>query len=314
MHVERTGDLLIVHAPAKLNLFLEVLGRRADGFHELETVICPVGLCDTLYVEAAAAEDHGELRFTSDWSALERSLGSRSGDVASRLEAPAEWPADHENLACRALELLRRRSGRSPAARAHLVKRIPLAAGLGGGSSDAAAALVAGNLAWNLGLSHEELAGCAAQLGSDVPFFLARQTAVCRGRGERVEPVAVPAGGWFVIVRPAAGLSTAAVFGACRPSAGPRAADSVLAPLRLGDWPGVGRRLYNALEPAAERLTPEIGRLRREFAALDVLGHRMSGSGTSYFGICRNAAHARHVAGRLRARRLGAVFTVRGCR
>ena len=314
MYVERSGQQLVVHAPAKLNLFLEVLGRRADGFHELETLICPVGLFDTLSMESDESHETNELHFTCDWSALERSARVWATEPSSHTENQPEWPADRDNLAYRALDLLRRRTGRHLGGRVHLVKRIPLAAGLGGGSSDAAAALVAGNLAWQLGLSRNELASCAAELGSDVPFFLVQQTAVCRGRGERVEEVAMGSCGWFVIVRPATGLSTAEVFRACHPNANPHAVEEVLAPLRQGNWDAVGRQLYNALEPAAENLRPEINKLRQEFEALDTLGHQMSGSGTSYFGVCRNADQARRVAAQLRGRRLGNVYAVPGCR
>ncbi len=313
MHVERSGRMLIVHAPAKLNLFLEVLGRRPDGFHELETVICSVGLYDTLSVDAGEdSEESAELQFNCNWSALARSRRVWQSETPTDSGDP-QWPADRENLAYRALDLLRKRTGRRVGARVHLVKRIPLAAGLGGGSSDAAAALVAGNLAWQLGLSHDELMACAAELGSDVAFFLARHAAVCRGRGERVEPLAIGSPGWFVIVRPEAGLATADVFKACRPSSAPRAVERLLAPLRTGNWGSTSREMFNALEPAAESLSPEIATLRREFEKLDVLGHQMSGSGTSYFGVCRSARVARRAAARLRARRLGNVYAVPGC-
>lgn len=321
MHIERMGDELIVQAPAKLNLFLEVLARRADGYHELETLMCPVGLYDTLGF--SPDDQSSELSLHCDWRPLDRGalLGSvalggaiAGGDGAAAWEGPAtERPADRDNLAFKALDLLRKHCGIGQGARVRLIKRIPAAAGLAGGSSDAAAALAAGNLGWGLGLSHRELSTLAAELGSDVPFFLHPKGAICRGRGERIEPLDCGRSGWFVIVRPATGLSTAEVFNACRPSGQPRRAAEFVDALRSGGWERAGRALFNALEPAAERLSPEIARLRREFDRIDVLGHQMSGSGTSYFGVCRHAAHARQVAARLRSRRLGQVFAVSGC-
>ena len=194
------------------------------------------------------------------------------------------------------------------------MKRIPAAAGLGGGSSDAAAALVAANEGWRLGRSREELAAWAAELGSDVPFFLAGSSAVCRGRGERVEPVVEFGAMSFVVVYPPEGLSTAAVYGACRPAEEARSSRPLLEALKRGDWRQAGRRLWNRLQPAAEALSPWVGRLREEFSRLDCLGHGMSGSGTAYYGLYRHARQAQRSARRLQAKGLGAVFAVRSCR
>jgi 4-diphosphocytidyl-2-C-methyl-D-erythritol kinase len=151
-------------------------------------------------------------------------------------------------------------------------------------------------------------------LGSDVPFFLADGPAICRGRGERIEPL----GGMplldFVVVRPPEGLSTAVVYGACEAAERPRSVWALVEAIRRGDWKEAGRRMWNRLLPAAEVLSPAVARLKREFAQLDFLGHGMSGSGTSYFGLCRHARHARRNARRLSAKGIGAVFAVRSCR
>jgi 4-diphosphocytidyl-2-C-methyl-D-erythritol kinase len=148
-----------------------------------------------------------------------------------------------------------------------LVKRIPLAAGLGGGSSDAAAALVAANLGWGLGWSHEQLAVLAAELGSDVPFFLSpgyfrSGPAICRGRGERVEPLAPQSLLHCVVATPPEGLSTAQVYSACRPAAAARPLAALLDALRRGQTALAGRLLYNGLQPAAETRSRWIVRLR----------------------------------------------------
>jgi 4-diphosphocytidyl-2-C-methyl-D-erythritol kinase len=218
-----------------------------------------------------------------------------------------EIPTNHENLAVRAAALLRERAGKKLGASMRLIKRIPAASGLGGASSDAAAALVAGNAAWQLNWPTERLAELAAELGSDVPFFLTPGAAVCRGRGEQIEPINATRL-HVVIVRPPIGLTTPKVYKECRPTDSPRCATSLIAELGCGRAHGVGQHLLNNLQPAAARLTPWIDTLKNEFERQDVLGHQMSGSGSSYFGLCRSHRHAHRLAARLRARDIGAVF------
>jgi 4-diphosphocytidyl-2-C-methyl-D-erythritol kinase len=302
MHIRRSAVDLLIQAPAKLNLFFEVLARRSDGYHEIETLMCPIDLYDTLRFQ----EDSGgqvELR-------CRRVCSGRDAESRGLQEVP-EGP---ENLVVRAVELVRRRAGVRRGAKIQLIKRIPAAAGLGGGSSDAAAALVAANEGWQLNRPCEELAEWAAELGSDVPFFLVGGPAVCRGRGERIVPTAGLGELHFVVVRPPVGLSTAAVYGVCRAAEKPHEVLPLVEALQRGDWGQSGRLLFNRLQSAAEQLSPWIGRLQQEFAQLDFLGHGMSGSGTSYFGFCRHARHARRCARRLEAKCLGSVFAVRSCR
>lgn len=294
MHVRSTDAGLEVLAPAKLNLFLEVLGKRSDGFHEIETLMYPIALFDTL---AFRDEPSGEIRLTCEQA------GPSGADLL---------PEGGDNLVMRAVNLLRRKTGVERGASIRLVKRIPLAAGLAGGSSDAAAALLAANRVWRLGLRREELASVAAELGSDIPFFLHGGPAVCRGRGEIIEPVSGLGCLHFVVARPPAGLSTADVYRGCRPSSQPRRVVDVLDSLRQGLLAAAASRLHNALQAAAESLSPWIARLSEEFGRLDFLGHRMSGSGTSYFGLCRQARHARRLAALLRARGVGRVYAVQG--
>jgi 4-diphosphocytidyl-2-C-methyl-D-erythritol kinase len=301
MHIHRSAVELVIQAPAKLNLFFEVLGKRTDGYHEIETLMCPIDLYDTLHFQE---DPNGQLELS-----CRRVVGAGSPSGRGLDEVP-EGP---DNLVLRAVELVRRRAGVRRGARLWLVKRIPAMAGLGGGSSDAAAALVAANLGWQLGRSRDELAEWAAELGSDVPFFLAGGSAVCRGRGERVEPVRGLGALDFVVVRPPAGLSTAAVYGVCRPATQPQTAQPLVDALLRGDRRQVGRGLLNRLQPAAETLSPWVKRLQQEFSQLNCLGHAMSGSGSSYFGLCHNARHARRCARRLEAMGLGAVFAVRNC-
>jgi 4-diphosphocytidyl-2-C-methyl-D-erythritol kinase len=307
-------DTIVVHTPAKLNLLFEVLGKRADGYHEIVSLMCPISLYDTLILQPRG---DGRLDLQCRLATLPCSTAENVGANRQNKQDAAcadILPAGPSNLVLRAMETLRRRCGTSHGANVVLIKRIPLAAGLGGGSSDAAAALVAANLAWSLRLPQDQLMAAAAELGSDVPFFLVGGAAVCRGRGERIERVDVPDGWHFVVVRPTDGLSTAAVYGVCKPAEEPRSPRPLVEAMRRGDARQLGRQFYNRLQPAAAQLSPSIERLRGVFASLDVCGHAMSGSGTSYFGLCRHARHARRLAQRLRAGGWGRVSVVHSCR
>jgi 4-diphosphocytidyl-2-C-methyl-D-erythritol kinase len=309
MKVAHTKWQVRVIAPAKLNLYLEVLGRREDGFHEIQTLMCPVDLCDTLTFCNEPSEE--TIRLTCDYALGVRRQVARGGEP---------FPENSDNIVIRAVQLLRRHANQKLGARVHLVKRIPVAAGMAGGSSDAAAALVAGNLGWRLGLSRAELHSLAAELGSDVPFFLYHTAAVCRGRGEQVEPVTLGGLWHFVVVRPPEGLSTAEVYRRCgatqinRPAKGGCQISPLLEALQKGSIASAADLLRNDLQAPAESLSPWIGRMNSEFARLDVLGHQMSGSGTSYFGICRHARHARRVRASLQARGIGDTYAVRSNR
>jgi 4-diphosphocytidyl-2-C-methyl-D-erythritol kinase len=298
MHFHRSAAGLVVQAPAKLNLFFEVLAKRADGYHEIETLVYPIGLYDTLYF---TDDPGGQIRLSCELGRSSR--GEGKGDV----------PTGPENLVVRAVELLRGRAGVARGATMRLVKRIPSAAGLGGGSSDAAAALRAANLAWDLGWPDSRLAEFGAELGSDVPLFFAGGPAVCRGRGEKVATVAGLGPLEFVVVRPPEGLSTAAVYGVCRRADRPRPLEPLLEAFARGDLAAAGRLLFNRLEEAAQSLSPWVRRLLGELAAMDCLGYGMSGSGTCCFGLCRHARHARRTAACLQARGMGVAFAVGGC-
>lgn len=303
-----------VFAPAKLNLFLKVLGKRADGYHELETLMVSVGLYDTLVLT-----DPAHLNNTGHDATLCNSTETPNGKLhltcydgcswgAHRRELPGAGP---DNLVLRAAQLLRDFSGTVRGARIELVKRIPLAAGLAGGSSDAAATLWGLNRLWGLGLADTELMSLGARLGSDVPFFLcSTSAAICRGRGEVVEPLSLRGRFWFVITRPQSGLSTADVYRHCRPSSISWSAPQLVGHLAGGRLQAAANLFHNALQEPAERLNPDVTRLKTAFARQPFAGHMMSGSGTSYFGMCRSRRQAVQLAARLKATRLGDVFVV----
>lgn len=284
-----------VRAPAKLNPFLQVLGKRADGFHELETLMLRVSVYDTLRLSPAS---DNQLRLDCRDLRPRRSDGTRDVPL----------PSGDDNLILKAARLLRDFTGTTRGAALQLYKRIPLAAGLAGGSSDAAATLAGLNELWQLGLSSQELMTLSARLGSDIPFFFSPSgAAICRGRGEIVQPVQFPQNLSFVIVRPHSGLATAEVFRHCRASSAPWSVDAMVNAMQR--WPGRGARyLFNSLQEPAEKLSADITRLKRAFARLPFLGHLMSGSGTSYFGLCATYRQALQLSARLRATQPGDVF------
>ncbi|HEY1600843.1 MAG TPA: 4-(cytidine 5'-diphospho)-2-C-methyl-D-erythritol kinase [Pirellulales bacterium] len=300
MHVHRTLPVVTVFAPAKLNLFLEILGKRNDGFHEIETLMVPVGLSDSLAFQPTRGDD---IECDCHWHYSRLALRAGTAVTAALTD---------DNLVVRAARRLREAAGISSGASMTLVKRIPMAAGMAGGSSDAAAALVAANIGWGLNWPVARLSEIASELGSDIAFFLQGQPAVCRGRGEQVAAQAGLAPLDFVIVQPPAGLSTAEVYAHCRPASTPRPVGALVEAWRRGRPVEVGRLLYNRLEDAAATISPWIQRLRAEFDRLDFLGHQMTGSGSAYFGICRHAKHARRLAAALRSRGLTQVFAVSG--
>lgn len=301
MFVRRRGSTVSLDAPAKLNLFLEVLARRPDGYHELETLMVAVDLCDSLrFVE----EPSGRVDLRCAFA-----FPGRPCD-ADR----ASWAPDPNNLVVRAANLLREATGTKRGATIRLTKRIPWAAGLGGGSSDAAATLVGLNDLWGLGLSRGELLTLGARLGSDIPFFLAgSNAAVCRGRGEQVEPVLLGAPLAAVVVRPASGLSTAEVYRRCRPAVDPLPVAPLVDSLRRGRVASLARRLHNALQPPALALNADVARLQQRFDDSRVLGHALSGSGSAWFGLCADRRQAATVAARMQAAGAGRVHVVR-CR
>ncbi|HET9820863.1 MAG TPA: 4-(cytidine 5'-diphospho)-2-C-methyl-D-erythritol kinase [Burkholderiaceae bacterium] len=245
-------------APAKLNLFLHVVGRRADGYHLLQSVFVLIDWADVLHVER---RDDGRLQ--------RHDLGARLPD---------------DDLTLRAARALQAASGSPLGADLHVDKRVPWAAGLGGGSSDAATALLALNRLWGLGWPLDRLLALGATLGADVPFFLGGRNAFVEGIGERLAPIDVPPLG-FAVVKPDAGLATAEIFahpGLARDTKPVILAGFLEDAARPGFWEagqGWGR---NDLQPPAEDRCPAVAEaarwLERRFG-----NSRMTGSGSAVF-------------------------------
>ncbi|MCS7047473.1 MAG: 4-(cytidine 5'-diphospho)-2-C-methyl-D-erythritol kinase [Gemmataceae bacterium] len=291
MRLFQRGSEVVVWAPAKVNLFLEVLGKRPDGYHAISTLMLAIRRFDTLHFQDDPA---GLIQITCPRSGLS------TGD---------------DNLVVRAAQLLRTRSGVGRGCRIRLLKRIPLAAGLAGGSSDAAATLLALNRLWRLKLSQHELEDLGARLGSDVPFFFHLPAAWCEGRGEIVTPVAAPRALDLVLLCPRFGCSTRAVYDRVEIPRQPVDGTALLAAFRAGDVEGIGRRLHNRLQAAAEAIAPPLAEFHRRLRALAPAGALLSGSGSTLFALCRSRPEARELARRLRADSFGqyCVDVVRTC-
>jgi 4-diphosphocytidyl-2-C-methyl-D-erythritol kinase len=303
MWCERTPHGLTVRAPAKVNLFLEVLGKRPDGYHDLATLMVAVSLFDTL-----------EFKEDSD-STIRLDLAPATEEPGTEDRPPLSPGPD--NLVWRAADLLKRHTRHPAGCRIRLTKRIPLAAGLAGGSSDAAATLLGLNRLWRLNLGHAELTTLAAELGSDVAFFLGGDAAWCTGRGEIVSPLQPTKPLWLVLVCPPMGLSTARVFQALTPPARPVDGSALRQAVVDGDIEGIGRGLFNRLQAVAEELCPVLAELRTRLATLGGTGRLMSGSGTTYFVLCRDADEAHRIAREgnqlSREKMVSRVHVVRSC-
>lgn len=276
-----TTDRVRVRAPGKVNLSLRVGRPRADGYHPLSTVFQAVSVYEE--VVATAAND---LTLTAQGPGAE------------------QVPLDDTNLAVRAARALARYAGVEDGVHLHLVKGVPVAGGMAGGSADAAATLVACDELWGTGLAREELASLAATLGADVPFALLGHTAVGTGRGDLLTPAMSRGEFCWAFAVQDEGLSTPAVFGAFdalhgyqpQPSGGaPVERDEevdLMHALRAGDPVALGAALHNDLEPAAVALAPRLSRplaVAREAGALGVV---LSGSGPTVAALARSPQHA----------------------
>lgn len=274
--------------PAKVNLQLAVGPVRADGYHDLVTVFHAVSLFDEVTVSPAEVDS-----------------------VTVTGEGADQVPADSGNLAARAVAALLAVAGEglrdSPGVAIRIRKRIPVAAGLAGGSGDAAAALIACNELWRAGLSQQELCEIAAGLGSDVTFALVGGTAVGLGRGEQVTPALTAGTFHWVLAFADGGLSTAEVYAACdrlrardgdgRGLPGPPALDTgLMAALRSGDPAALAQHLTNDLQPAAVSLRPGLRRALAAGQELGALAAIVSGSGPTCAYLARDARHAQRIA------------------
>ena len=287
MEIFQKNRTLFVKAPAKLNLFLEVLGERGDGYHELETVMQTVTLYDELTLELASSG----VRLVTD-----------SPDV----------PHTRENLAVRAAELLLEHARRRLGATIRLEKRIPVGAGMGGGSSDAAAALMGLNRLWQLDLQRETLHELASRLGSDVPFFLYGGTALCRGRGDQIAQISGVTPFTYVVVWPRLKVSTKEVYEKLPPDLTKdlRQTKLLLRELIKGPQAGVFPHFFNRLESVTVQLHDSLTLLARRMTESGLAGVTMTGSGSAFFGASGSRKEADESMETLNRIGVGDVFVV----
>jgi 4-diphosphocytidyl-2-C-methyl-D-erythritol kinase len=258
-------------SPCKVNLLLNILGKRADGFHELETVMQPVNICDELTFE-------------------------RTGAGLQLTCSNPELPTDSKNLVHRAATSFLAAANISGGVKIRLEKKIPLAAGLGGGSGNAATTLLALNELFGRPLSGAKLRELAASLGSDIPFFLQDKPALATGRGEKIQPLdSFPAlrGKAFLLIHPGFGISTPWAYQnlarfpeALNGKAG-RAKD-LISKLQGNNWPGVADAFYNSLEAPAFDKFPVLALYQEFLRENGALAALMSGSGSTTFAIVEN--------------------------
>jgi 4-diphosphocytidyl-2-C-methyl-D-erythritol kinase len=276
---------MLKKSPCKVNLLLNILGRRADGFHELETVLQPVNLCD-------------EIAFAYAGKGIELSCSEKS------------LPIGRDNLIFRAAEKFLAAAGISDGVKIHLEKRIPMAAGLGGGSGNAATTLLALNELFGKPLVAEKLPEIAASLGSDIPFFLQDKPALGLGRGEKIEPLeklSALDGRAFLLIHPGFGIATPwayknlARFPAALNGQKGRAQE-LISLLQAGDLKNATRQFYNSLEAPAFEKFPILQLYQEFLLAGGALAALMSGSGSTTFAICENLAAAESLVEKLKSK------------
>ena len=264
---------LKIKAYAKINLTLDVLGKRADGYHELETIMQTIDLADVLTFK-------------------EISQGIQI------ISTSPEIPTDERNLAYQAAMLIMERGKINKGIQITLEKNIPVAAGLAGGSTDAAATLTGLNDFWGLGISMEELWGMAAKLGSDVAFCLQGGTCLAKGRGEILESLASPPPLWLVLLKPPVAVSTAKVYqGLILDQVKARPDNSaMIKALQRGSLEEIAENLINVLETVTLRMHPALIEIKEQMKSLGASGVLMSGSGPTIFALTSTREKAEAIA------------------
>jgi 4-diphosphocytidyl-2-C-methyl-D-erythritol kinase len=290
MQIVKTLKGLKILAPAKINLFLEVIGKRQDGYHEIESVMQTVNLFDTLH--------------------LQRSKGG-----VSLITNCPELPSDNGNLVYRAAILMQKEYGVKRGVRINLYKKIPIGGGLGGGSSNAAATLIGLNHLWQLGLSKSELISLALQLGSDVPFFIYGKTALVKGRGEIVFPLPINKNFCYLLIAPHLVIPTKNIYKNLKISlTKPLFNANIIVGNLLKQqvkYEEIKRLLYNRLESVALKLYPVLRNTYYELQKIITDRILISGSGSTIFKLCSCKKEANYLSASLSYKKLGKIFVVK---
>jgi 4-diphosphocytidyl-2-C-methyl-D-erythritol kinase len=273
-----------MHTNAKINLFLRVMGQRPDGFHEIETIFHGVSLKDDIVITPTTT---GEIEIEMQ--------------AAGNLRA--DMPTLEENLAWLAGRALIERGSNNAGVHISITKRIPVAAGLGGGSGNAAGVLVGLNELWESGLDRAGLLEVARVVGSDVPYCIDGGTALATGKGEALTTLPFPSDLWLVLGISYVPLLTREVYGVWDPSDSPLKVGSAPMTLALGagDVPEVAALLHNDLEPAIFKLRPELQEKKQGLLQAGAIGALVSGSGPTVYGIASDRAHAEAIAAAIKS-------------
>ena len=280
-----TKNVISLKAPAKVNLFLEILGKRDDGYHEIETIMQEIDLADSLQFEE-----------TQEGVTLECN--------------DKNIPANQDNLVCKAANLILEECGIKKGVLINLEKNIPVGAGLGGGSSDAATTLKALNSLWKVGLNNEELMEFAAKLGSDIPFFINGKTALCRGRGELITPVEVRNRMDYIILFPRVHISTETIYKNLKIDLTKKRKDVsfFLDALKYSEVVGISKLLFNRLEEVIFATYPDLLQVKSALESFDFCGLSISGSGSAFFGLCNDRHQAEVIKSKVESSGMGNVF------
>jgi 4-diphosphocytidyl-2-C-methyl-D-erythritol kinase len=265
---------LRLKANAKINLFLEVLGRRPDGYHNVETVYQSIDLYDVITL-----------------------CENSPGVVEVRCDDP-RVPLDDTNIAYKAAELLLKESGKQRGVEIQIRKQIPVGAGLAGGSTDAAAVLVGLNEIWKIGYRIEDLALLSGKLGADVPFCVMGGTALGRGRGDELTRLSSFSEIPVVVANPGFHVSTAWAYGSLGNlglTREKKSANILLGKMRWRDVPGVGKELFNIFEDVVAEEHPLVREMKEELVQAGALGALMAGSGPTVFALASDVSSAEHI-------------------
>jgi 4-diphosphocytidyl-2-C-methyl-D-erythritol kinase len=284
-----------IRTPAKINLSLRVVGKRRDGYHLLDTVMVPVSLYDEV-----------EIHKMSSATAKKRAT---DGLITLTCNHPLV-PLGEKNIAFRAAQLLMQRAGTEQPVHIHIRKRIPVGAGLGGGSTDAAATLVGLNRLLKLRLSEAKLESIALSLGADVPFFIRARPARARGIGERLYPIRGLARVWMVIIYPGFPISTAWVFKNYRPKLTKPPVNTSIAS-SLKSFAKLAGLLVNDLESVTLKRYPKLSIIKDKLLHEGAVGGLMAGSGSSLFGVFASKRQAARALRRLRKEEGSQAYLVR---
>ena len=283
---EENGKIKIA-APAKINLFLEILGKRQDGYHEIETVMQEVSLFDYIYME------------------------NYDKNVVFTCSNP-KLSAGEDNLVIKAVRLLQNESKTYRGVKIHLDKRIPIGAGLGGGSSDAVATLVGLNKLWRIGYDEKQLMSLAGKLGSDTPFFVVGNTAICKGRGEIVTPYPINVSYNYIIIYPRFEVNTAMVYKNFKNSLTKNLKDVsfFMREFISGNPNKLGAFLHNRLEDVVFKLYPDLEKIKKALSKFNFCGVLLSGSGSALYGLCKEEMDLKEIELKIKMLNIGDVFVV----